>query len=114
MSAIAAPATAATPTRQAESHTRGGVEPLNRPEAHYRADEHHPLHSEVEDSRALGEELAEGREQERRSVEDGGGEDHDHEALVQPGREELARHDAASAEGVSWRIRLEPRPKRTR
>ena len=69
MSAIAAPASAATATAAASETSLEPSEPLHGPEPHHRADEHHPLDPEVEHAGALGEQLAQRREEERRPVE---------------------------------------------
>ena len=71
ISAIAAPASAATTTAAASATGRRAVEPLHRPEAHHGADQHHPLDAEVEHARALGEQLAERGVEQRRPVGDG-------------------------------------------
>ena len=65
-----------------DEHRRArAVDALRHPEADRRAEEHHPLDPEVEDAGALGEQLAEGRVEERRPVEHRLRE-HDHEQAV--------------------------------
>ena len=64
---------------QEQRRRTGAVDPLRRPEADRGPEEHHPLDAEVEDSRALGQELSERRVQERRAVEHRLRE-HDHDA----------------------------------
>ena len=85
--------------RRREREPGARVQPLHRPEAHHRADEHHPLDAEVEHARALGEQLAERRVQERRPVRDAGREHDDEQRVV---------HAAGSVRGAAVR------PKRTR
>ena len=87
-----------------ERKTAGRIDPLNGPEAGNGADQHHPFHPQVEDARALGEHLAQRREQERRPVEDCRREDENDEAVVHPGCDELARH-AASALAAGAAVR---------
>jgi hypothetical protein len=63
---------------------RGGrpdVEALNGPEAHDRADEHHPLDTEVQHARPLCQQLPERRKEKRCPVGDARG-DHDDEKRV--------------------------------
>ena len=98
ISAIAAPATAATPRARASDTAVADLDPLDGPEPHHGPDEHHPLHSEVEHARALGQELPERGEE--RPVQHGRGSDHDEEALVDPARHEPAGHDATSGGDV--------------
>ena len=92
MSAISAPASAATPrataseTPPAASRRCTAQKPMTAPI------KHHPLDPEVEDARALGQKLAERGEQERRPVEHGRGEDQHEEARV-----DARDHGAASA-----------------
>ena len=76
--------------RERQHDTAGPADPLNRPEAHHRAHEHHAFDTEVEHARALGQQLAERRVDERRAVRDGGGQHDDDDAVV---------HRAVSAAG---------------
>ena len=66
---------------QEQRRRTGAVEPLRHPEPDRCAEEHHPLNAEVEDARALRQELSERRVQERRAVENRLRE-HDHEQAV--------------------------------
>src|SRR5581483_4259554 len=59
-----------------------GVHPLGRPERHHGADEHHSLDAEVENARALGEQLAERRVEKRRPVGDAARDQRDEERVV--------------------------------
>ena len=68
------------------------ADPLHGAEPHHGADEHHPLDAEVEHARALGEQLAERRVEQRRAVRDGGREHDDDDAVVHACR---PRRDAA-------------------
>ena len=77
-----APASAATTIASASVERRVRVHALDRPEAHHGADEHHPLDAEVEHARALREQLAERREEQRRAVGDAGGDQDDEERVV--------------------------------
>ena len=56
--------------RADQRHARRRVEALHRPEAHHGSDEHHPLDTEVEHARPLGEQLAERCVEQRRAVGD--------------------------------------------
>ena len=73
---------------------RKGAGLLDRPEAEHRADEHHPLDTKIEHAGALGEQLAESRIEERRAVDDRGGEHDDDDRVVDAGGQD---HAAASA-----------------
>ena len=75
MSDDAAPASAAATDRDRQRHARRSADVLDGTEADDRADEHHPLDAEVEHAGALGEQLAERGEEERRPVGDRRGED---------------------------------------
>ena len=55
---------------------------LRDPETDHRAEQHHPLDTEVEDTGALGQQLAERREEERRPVQDRVCEHDDEQAVV--------------------------------
>ena len=46
------------------------LDALRHPETDHRAEQHHPLDAEVEDTGALGQELAERRKEQRRAVQD--------------------------------------------
>ena len=70
------------PHRRHEHHGGRAVNALHRPEAHHGTDEHHPLDAEIEHARPLGEQLAERRVQERRSVRDPRRKHDDEEAVV--------------------------------
>ena len=93
IAAIAAPAIADATTARTSTAGAGAVDPLRDPEADRSAEQHHPLDAEVEDSRALGEQLSERRVQERRAVEDRLRE-HDHEQAVVDAHEPGLRRPA--------------------
>src|SRR2546428_7324918 len=63
---------------------------LHGPEGRDGAGQHHPFDAQVEDARALGEELAHGGEHQRRAVEDRRRGKHDDDAVVHV-------HDGAAA-----------------
>ncbi len=88
------------PDREQEHEPTGAADRLDGPEAHHRADEHHPLDPEVEHAGALREQLAEGGVEEGRPVGDRRGEHDDEDRVV---------HAAASAGTARPR-----RPKRIR
>ena len=72
-----------------EDREQQRVGALHGPEAHHRADEHHPLDAEVEHAGALGEQLTERGVEQRRSVGDRRREHDDQDRVVDPaGREE--------------------------
>ena len=64
------PARAATAIATGQHDAGRAADALHGPEAHHGADEHHPLDAEVEHARALGEQLAERGEEQRRAVGD--------------------------------------------
>ena len=65
-----------------ERDSRRAADVLHREEAGHGADEHHPLHSEVEDARPLGEQLAERCEEQGRPVRDSRREHDDDDPVV--------------------------------
>ena len=67
MAAMAAPSDRRG-TTASNSTVASGRAPLRGPVAHGGAEEHHPLHAEIEHSGALGQQLAERREEQRRPV----------------------------------------------
>ena len=69
-------------TARTSTGALGAVDALRDPETDRRAEQHHPLDAEVEDTGALGEELAERREEERRAVQDRLREHDDEQAVV--------------------------------
>ena len=82
MAATSAPASAATAIASAQRQRARRVEALHDEEPHRSAHEHHPLDAEVEHARALGEQLAERRVEQRRAVDDRRRGDQDDEAVV--------------------------------
>ena len=86
ISAQAAPASGGGTDRDGERDARRAPDVLDAEEADHRAHQHHPLDAEVEHARALREQLAERREEERRPVGDRRGEHDDDDAVVHPRR----------------------------
>ena len=70
ISAITSAANAAVSTASVSATAVGPGRTLHAPEPHHCPDEHHALDAEVEHARALGEQLPERREQDRRPVDD--------------------------------------------
>src|SRR5262249_19335865 len=77
--------------RDDQRERRPRMDALDRPEAHHRADEHHPFDAEVEHAGPLREQLAERAEEERRAVRDTTCDQRDEQRVV---------HDAAPAGAV--------------
>ncbi len=82
---------AGSSNRQNENRRVGSVHAQRCPVPDCRAEQHHPLDAEVQHSGTLGEELAQGGKEQRRSVEDGLRED-DHLEVVVDAREHAGAH----------------------
>jgi len=68
--------------RSGKDERPGGMNAFDSPEARHGAHQHHPLDAEVEDARALCQQLSECGEEQRRPEQDAGGDHHDNETVV--------------------------------
>ena len=105
IAASAAPASPDARIGEDEHRCARSFDALSDPETDHRPEQHHPLDTEVEDARALGQKLAERRKEERRPVQDRVGEDDDEQGVV---------HRAGSTAGPDPPCALERRRIRNR